>query len=195
MFSSKKCKNCDRKISDGWDFCPFCGERVDMDRVFDDVEKELKEIDKMFGSGFFNFPKIAMKPIGGISITISSGFGKEPRIEVRTPSGYKNLEPEIKNKLGVASSEVGQRTVRIPRVTEEPETKVQSSQDKKTISIKLPGVRSENEIDIRKLEQSVEVKAFADKKAYFTLVPVPSDFSITDRKFRDGVLIIDMEKR
>lgn len=201
MFSSKKCKSCGKKIKDEWEFCPHCGEEISeegdfpKEDIFSDIEDEFRRIDKMFGSDFFNFPKIDMKPSGGISIIISSGLGKEPRVEVRTPSGYKSLEPEIKKKLGVASSVAGQKTIRVPKVTEEPETSVQSSENKKTISIKLPDVKSEDDIDIRKLEQSIEVKAFANKKAYFTLVPIPSNFSITNKKFKNNILTIEAGKR
>ncbi|MEM7824976.1 MAG: zinc-ribbon domain-containing protein, partial [Candidatus Aenigmatarchaeota archaeon] len=116
MFSKKKCINCNEEIKKGWEFCPHCGEKIELEKperremitpfedIFGDIEKEFERIDKMFGFDSFKFPSIKMKPGmrgGGISITVQSGTGIEPKIEVKTSGEYKKLEPEIKRKLGV----------------------------------------------------------------------------------------------
>ncbi len=201
MFENKKCKSCGEKIKDGWDFCPFCGEET-CDKecfgegIFDDVEDEFKRIDKMFASDF-QIPKIDMRmpKNNGISIIISSGTGSEPKIQVRTSGGYKQLEPQIKKNLGIKSIEEVERPVkRISKVTEEPEAETKCVGNKQIIQIKLPEIKNFKDIEIKKLEQSIEIKAFAKDKTYFKLIPIPSNCEIVDKEFKNDTLKIELEK-
>jgi HSP20 family molecular chaperone IbpA len=200
MFESKKCKNCGEKMKDEWGFCPFCGEETPtsginpFESVFEDVEDEFKRIDKMFGSDFFKIPNLDMKmPRGsnGVSIIITSGDGK-PKIQVRTSKGLKNLEPEIKRNLGVKPIEE-KPSRRISKITE-PETDIKTSGNKQIIQIKLPEVKSFNDIEVKKLEQSLEIKAFAKDKTYFKLIPIPSNSEIANKEFKGNVLKIEIER-
>jgi HSP20 family molecular chaperone IbpA len=204
MFERKKCKECGEKVSDKWDFCPYCGaplreKEFEPFDIFDDIDKEFRRIDKMFG---IEFPKFRIKPGirgGGISITIQSGTGMEPKVEVKTSGEYKKLEPEIKRRLGVkpgveeVSEEEVEKKVRIPKVTEEPEAEIKNLGNKQIISIKLPDV-NEKDIEAKKLEQSMEIKAFAGDKAYFKLIPLPANASIVKKEFKNGVLKIEVER-
>lgn len=217
MFERKVCPNCGERIKEDWEFCPHCGEEVERKRfrekerissfesIFDDIDKEFERIDKMFGFDFFKFPSFKIKPgvkSGGVSITIQSGTGMEPKIEVKTSGEYKKLEPELKRRLGIKpaieeveeeKAEKKRHEVKIPKVTEEPETEVQTVGNKQIISIKLPDVKNEDDIEIKKLEQSIEVKAFTDDKVYFQLIPISRNATI-NKKFKDGVLKIEVEK-
>ncbi len=51
--------------------------------------------------------------------------------------------------------------------------------------MKLPGVRSWEDIQLTELESSIEVKAYANNKAYFKILKKPENFRITGRKFAD----------
>lgn len=216
MFNSKKCNHCGKDLKRDWIACPYCGkkveEKVDVYRrpfsVFfdiDDIDKEFERIDKMFGSEFFKFPRIDIKnpfKSGGISITIRSGTGIEPKVDVKTSGEYKKLEPELKRKFGIrgGATEVEEeriekkKPIRIPKVTEEPETKIETFRNTQKIQIKLPDVKNEDDIEIKKLEQSIEVKAFADDKAYFKLIPIPPNVVITKKEFKHGILKIEAER-
>lgn len=217
MFEEKICPNCGERIKEGWEFCPHCGEEIEIEKpkekeritpfgsIFGDIDKEFERIDKMFGFDSFKLPSFKMKPGmkgGGVSITVQSGTGMKPKVEVKTSGEYKKLEPELKRKLGVKPTieeveeekvEKKKREVKLPKVTEEPETEIQTIGNKQIISIKIPDVKSEDDIEIKKLEQSIEVKALADDKAYFKLIPVSRDATIS-KKFKDGVLKIEIER-
>lgn len=208
MFERKRCSSCGEKVSKSWRFCPRCGEKL-IERkivkpfsVFEDIDKEFERIDKMFSSEFLKFPRFRIKtPMrgGGISITIHSATGRKPKIEVKTSGKYKKIEPEIKRKLGIKApieeveESVERKPIRIPKVTEEPETKIEKIGAKEIISIKLPEVKKEEDIEVKKLEQSIEVKAFADDKAYFKLIPIPSNVTI-GKEFKDGILKIEIKR-
>lgn len=194
MFGKAKCRRCGKKLKKLWSFCPHCGKPVEERRsfsIFDEIEKEFERI-KMFG---FKFPKFH-KPIRGreISITIRSGTGIQPEIRIKTSGEHKKLEPEIKKRLGVRESirEIEEPKRKI-KVVEEPETKIEKVGAKEIINIKLPGVKNEGDIEIKRLEQSIEVKAFAGEKAYFKLIPIPLNAKV-DKNFEDGVLKIEVER-
>lgn len=85
------------------------------------------------------------------------------------------------------------KNVRTPRITEEPETKIQKSQNRQTITLNLPDVKNLDDIEIKQLHQSIEIKAFAGDKAYFKLIPIPSDATVNN-EFKDGVLKIEVVK-
>jgi HSP20 family molecular chaperone IbpA len=205
MFEKRKCPACGKKVEEKFSYCPYCGASLESEeefeefrpfRIFEDIDKEFERIDKMFGKSFFKFPKFERG--GGISITIQSGTGMEPKIEVKTSGEYKKLEPEIKRRLGVkpaieeVEEEIEKKPRRIPKVTEEPEAKIEKIGNKQRIEIKLPDVKSEKDIEVKDLEQSIEVKAFAGDKAYFKLLPIVG--TVTKKEFKNGILKIEVEK-
>jgi len=206
MFDSKKCKYCNKDLKKDWNYCPHCGKNVKEKKIgyrrpfdmFTDIEEEFEEIDKILGPEFVKFPKIDMRPMfrgGGISITIRNVNGR-PKIDVRTSGNYKKVEPRLKKKLGVpqgGETEKPRKERKMPKKTEEPEMKVERKGSAETITIKLPDVKSKDDVEIRKLEQSIEVKGFAGDKAYFKLIPIRSNARIADRSFNNGVLRIEIE--
>jgi HSP20 family molecular chaperone IbpA len=206
MFKKKKCPSCGEPVKDEWQFCPYCGEelierRIEMPfrSLWEEIDKEFERLDKMFRFPFETDFRI--KPRGkfsGVSITIRSAGEGEPKVEVKTFGDYKKLEPELKRRLGVKAGveeiEEAEEKVRVPKVTEEPEAEIKSSGNKQIISIKLPDVKEED-IEIKKLEQSMEIKAFAGDKAYFKLIPLPSNATIVRKEFKNGVLKIEVERK
>lgn len=209
MFKNRLCSSCGKKVKDEFDFCPYCGEELESEEIrmttpfggmFENIDKEFERIDKTFGFGQFKLPIFKIKTdsrTGGISIIVQSGTGVRPKIQVKTSGEYKKIEPEIKRKLGVGPEieevEEVEEYRRVPKVTEEPETKTQNIGGKQIISIKLPSIKHESDIEVKRLEQSIEVKAFAGDKAYFKLVPVHKEASI-GKEFKNGVLKLEIEK-
>jgi hypothetical protein len=203
MFEKKKCSNCGEKIKDNWRFCPNCGKEIKVSKhLFDMDEFERKGED--FESDF-KFPDFKIKPMmkaGGISIIIQSGTGMEPRVNVKTSGEYKRMEPGIKREMGIKTGAEGAREERterkrikerITKTTEEPEAETQNAGNRKIIFIRLPDVKSEDDIEIRRLEQSVEIKAYAGDKAYFKLIPIPANALVTD-EFDKGMLKLEILK-
>jgi HSP20 family molecular chaperone IbpA len=214
MFGKKKkCPKCGKTVQEDWDFCPYCGyplkekykeeifeEEFDLenvDKIFNRMEKEFEEFLKF---PTFKIPRIKAPSQGfsGISITIHTGTGMKPKIDVKTYGEYKKLEPEIKKKLGIkvpveeVEEEEYEKEYKPPKVTEEPEAKISTQGKKVLIEIKLPDVEKEEDIQIKKLEQSIEIRAKAKDKLYFKLLPITG--KILSKSFEDHVLRIEIEK-
>lgn len=188
MFWKKKCKNCGEEIKDKWDFCSHCGINLKgnaIGSIFKDVNKEFQNIEKEFRMSA-NFPKAWVKsPIkNGVSIRITSGTGMQPKVEVRGIDGFKNVETAPKDRI------IDEKPVRIPKIVEEPETKVQKLNNRHIITINLPNVKEEDVI-VKQLEQSIEVKAYSGDKGYFKLIPIPSNAGI-NKEFKNGILKIEV---
>ena len=210
MFRKKKCPRCEKEIKEDWEFCPYCGyslkEKYKEERFFEEfedfdriVEKMEREFEEMFKIPTFRIPriKISSPGVSGISITIHSGTGMKPKVEVKTYGEYKKLEPEIKRRLGVKVpieevEEEKEIEYNPPKTTEEPEAKVSREGNKTIIEIKLPDVEKEEDINVKKLEQSIEIRARAKDKLYFKLLPITGE--IVGKSFKDGVLKIEIER-
>ena len=193
MFRKKKkltCPYCGREVQPEWNYCPYCGHPLKQVSPFgkfeEAIEKEFERFDKLFG---FKLPRIKFGPSGGISITITSGTDIQPKVKVKTYGDYRKHEP--KQKLGVGVKEVP--IVNPPKVTEEPKSRVKHLGLKDVIEINLPDVKSAKDIQIRELEQSIEVKARAGDKLYFKLLPVLPG-RILHKKFSKGKLVIEIER-
>lgn len=202
----KRCPSCDATLSPDWSFCPSCGEPlseckretvfpgfIGFGDIFKQMDRQMAEMDKLFAQPM-KVPRLVMRPGGsGISISITSGTGQKPNISVRTFGGAKKLEPQIKQQLGFGGTVqevVGKpKAATRPRVTEEPEMKVRREGSNVIYEIDLPGVTEKN-IEIRRLPNSIEIRAVAGSKLYFKLFEAPPDLSIMDRRFEDGTLTL-----
>jgi len=196
LLKKKKCAECLSTIEDDWDFCPRCGEEIEdfadsgLESFFGNMEKRLFDMEKLF-----TIPEIKIgkgHESGGVSISIVSGAGIEPKVSIQTSGKFKDLEPEIRKQLGVERRESKQKQNRPKAVkfekTEEPKMEVKESKNELTYRIKLPGIASLRSVDVKKFPNSVEIRAVAGNKLYFKLFEVPENFEIVEKSFKDGIL-------
>ncbi len=187
MFWDKKCKRCDSKADRQWAFCPHCSaplKEVKTQDVLQEMDKEFRNMGKMME---IKVPKFMLKPplkAKGVSITITSDNVSPPKINVQTYGEQKHHHHEHMRE---------EKPVRVPETTEEPETKIQKIRNKQIITLNLPDVKSLEDIEFKQLSQSIEIKAFAGDKAYFKLIPIPSN-AMVNNEFKDGVLKIEVVK-
>ena len=189
MFNSKKCKKCEGKIKDNYDFCPYCG--LDLRNP----EKDTRDFG-ILGKG---------NNINGFPLVGGGGFGVSDRIIERilrnfansVPELMKNLDKQVENmdtevqsfpngiqiRFGNAnlnkkkrqpkkaiSQEQINRMSKLPRV--EGKSEVRRFSDKVVYDIKAPGIESVEDVFVSKLESGYEVKAIGKKKVYVNSLPV-----------------------
>jgi len=168
--------------------------------VFSKFKEEFANMGKFFERDFeaFDLGREQRPKSRGFSIRIVSGTGREPKVSIQTfgDMNKDEVRKQVSNHLGVepqppagqaASQHAAkqQPKARIIEETEEPQTEIRQSGSSITVSMKLPGVRSWEDIQLTELESSIEVKAYANNKAYFKILKKPENFRITGRKFAD----------
>ena len=161
--------------------------------------KQFEELNKELNKSQNKNPKYGFneKPVKkGISISINSSEGKKPRIKVKKFGGgeKKNAKkiPKEEEKLILPKlSEKKQKEItNLPR--EEPKTEIKRLPDKIVCEIKIPGVKSIENISITDLPESVEVKAVGKKKAYFKVFQMA--LKISNFKLEKEKLILEFKE-
>jgi len=221
MFGKKECKRCGVKSGSGFNFCPNCGvpfkENISKGNDFgmlgdSDINENTfglnnfsnpflggfsgKMIGKMFESAVKMMEKEMQKEmkkqnsprtnfqlfINGKKVNIEKSAGnpinrhKRQRKEIN----YQNLPQANLKKFGD-----------FPK--KEPETNVRRFSDKVIYEISMPGLKSEKEMSIIKLENSIEIKALGENIIYRKIIPI--SLPITDYKISNDKLVIELGLR
>lgn len=179
----KFCNYCGNYLSNKWKYCPYCGRKVKKFDLFDELLK----------SG-----------VTGISIRITSRNGEEPDVRVRRIGRKRGRRVPVESikeekekrkkgkgkKIPIESLDDDNRTIHpIPKKVMEPEGIKQQMEDHIVLLVKLPGVKREN-VNVRKLEESVEIKAYRNGEAYFKQFPVPENARIISKHMEGDQLIV-----
>lgn len=211
-----RCGNCDSNMDKKWRYCPACGQEQERD-AFEDIfdfggffrrmNKEFQDFERTSNVAekemeIFNLvPEMKKSRVGGFSISITRQGDGQPKVSVRTFGDFdkKDVEKSLKItaggndvkfdrvKEGIAQPGAQARTRSMPKTTEEPKTQIKRAGDRITVEIELPGV-SEKKIEIKKLTESVEIKAVSKGKAFFKILTFPQGFELSRKEFKDGKL-------
>ncbi len=161
-----KCRACGAELKEDWNYCPYCGASkysTGLEEIFEMFEKSFKSL---FGENISDFP------FGrGFLVEISRKEDEEPRISIKEFGKPENLKKDETLKKNVEVIE--------------PEVKV--LEEGKLVKIFLPDVEREEDINIKKLQNSIEIKACGKGKTYFTIIPNPN---LTYKKFENGMLLL-----
>jgi flagellar biosynthesis/type III secretory pathway M-ring protein FliF/YscJ len=74
---------------------------------------------------------------------------------------------------------------------EEPKTWMEKREGRTIFRVSLPGVKS-GDVHLRRLKESLELKAYARGKVYFTLLRIPSNSRLVSEKLEKGVYVIEV---
>lgn len=155
-----------------------------------EVDKQFRELDKEIVNKQTAEKTRRIPNSNGISISISTASGKQPEIKVETfgkEFNKINKEKEIRIPKTEITEEQARKVSKLPK--KEAETQVRRLSNKVVYEISLPGINNLKDIVINKLENSVEIKAFSEKTAYFKLLPV--NLPITNYSLKDSKLTIE----
>jgi len=211
MFKKRKCKNCNRKINNSYDFCPHCGNSFNENSEDwgmlgkTDTINEFEQFSNSLFGGFGG------KIIGGVLGKTLKMLEQEIQKEMKT----QNLTPRTNFELIINGKRIDPRDIRVsqprqvvkkprkilPNISneslkkisklpkKEPLTNIRRLADRVIYEINMPGVKSINDISIVRLESSTEIKALADKKAYFKVIPI--NLPIIDYNLFEEKLILE----
>ena len=115
--------------------------------------------------------------------------GKKVNIEKNLNN---SLQRTKRQKREMSSENLPQATLKkfgdFPK--KEPETNVRRFSDKVIYEINMPGLKSEKEISIIKLENSIEIKALGNDVIYRKIIPI--SLPITDYKISNDKLVLEL---
>lgn len=185
MFKKKvNCPKCRSKISDSFDFCPYCGLNLI------DPEKSMRDFgilgknemvgypliggggfgisDKMINSMIRSLFKAFDSHINEMNTDVQSSPGK---IKIRFGTSEENKKNSKKENRGRGITEEQiKRMSGLPRV--KGKTDVRRFSDKIVYEIKAPGLDNVEDVFVSKVESGYEVKAIGKKKVYVNSLPV-----------------------
>jgi HSP20 family molecular chaperone IbpA len=186
--------------------------------VFSKMRKEMERTERGMGRLFERdmevfdlspwFRAVPKKGRSCFSIKITQSGREPPRVSVKTLGGVdrEELQRQIREQLGArgklkekqlvhraghAPREEKPRPMPAPKTTEEPHTEVRRLDSKVVVDLSVPGVRSIDDIEVKELESSVEVKAMAGDKAYFKILTKPEQYRLTNKSFDNGLLHLE----
>tara|TARA_Y100000034_G_C6832459_1_gene375885 strand:+ start:400 stop:1047 length:648 start_codon:yes stop_codon:yes gene_type:complete len=211
MFGKKECKNCGEKTNKKHKFCPSCGNLIG--------KKSKKNNSGMLGENDFinEFEGFSNSILGGIGGKMMGKMlenamkvlEKEIQKEMKNKNTQPNMAYELfidgkkinvgygaskktKKKKEILPSELShgnwKKFSELPK--KEPNTDVRRFSDKVIYEIYMPGVKSEKDLSIIKLENNIEIKAVSKNKAYKKLIPMNSP--ITNYNLSKGKLVLEL---
>tara|TARA_B100001971_G_C17947711_1_gene410952 strand:+ start:21 stop:644 length:624 start_codon:yes stop_codon:yes gene_type:complete len=184
----KKCPSCGNKIERKFVYCPYCGvgfrKKKDEDNFGmlgrdDVIEKEAINNEIKMPLGLNKIMNTLMKQLQkemgnmgdvqggmpkGFKIQISSG---KPQIQ-QLPVEKKQEMPKI-NMHKISQEELARRE-KLKRT--DAKSRVRRLSDRIIYEINVPGVMSENNVVITKLEEGIEIRAYSKDKCYVKVIPL-----------------------
>lgn len=213
MFKKKTCKKCNKKISDKYGFCPYCGSPIngkskDEDWGMlgkDDILNEFDEFPNQLFGGISG--KMLNKMLGGALRMLEKEMKEQntyPRTNVELYINGKRIDPRnirvtrrpLMQKKSVQkeksienfSNKSLERFSKLPR--KEPATNIRRLSNKVFYEITLPGVKTIKDISIVQLENSIEIKAVSKDKSYFKSIPI--NLPITNYALSKEKLVLEL---
>jgi len=215
----KKCKKCGEKTPKKNNFCANCGFDLSRNynardygmigkddngsiekaptgfnsiigRIVREMNKQIQELNKEINPQ--NKPVQPEIRNSGINISITTSEDGEGRIKIQKFGDFDEVEEDDEDVFVNAeiTDAKAREIAKLPK--EEAKTNIRRLSDRILYEIHLPGVKTLEDIMINRLENSIEVKAFTDKKSYFKILPVT--YAITRYKLlKSGKLILEME--
>lgn len=212
MFGKRECQRCDFKSSGKFNFCPNCGVPFNIGKSKEDYGM-LGEND--ISNNFLDMrnpflPGMSGKMMGKMFESAVRMLEKEMQREMKKQNprtnfqlfvnGKKvNIEKNLNNQIKAKRQKREVNMEKLPQANlkkfgdfpkKEPETNVRRFSDKVIYEINMPGLKSEKEISIIKLENSIEIKALGNDVIYKKIIPI--SLPITDYKISNDKLVLEL---
>ncbi len=198
----KKCQSCAKKIERKFNFCPWCGhsfkkqlveEDFGMIGENDEIEQQIQnELKLPFGMNtiFNGLMKQLEKELGNMNNVSPNGMPKGFKIQISTGKPKVGNNPPKPKQNQVRTIEVEEasefekeRRLTLERV--EATSTVRRLPEGIFYEIDAPGVKSIKDVVITKLENSMEIKVYAEEKCYIKTIPLKLEiveFSVKPNK-------------
>ncbi len=212
----EKCINCNMKVSGKYSFCPNCGnpaKRLNGKNSGMLGENDFEERNNFMEESFIE--KLGGKMINKVFENAVRMIEKEMSKEMKRQSspqsqpksnfqlfvnGKKvnmgNLQPKKEERVEKEApielpNEPLKDFSKFPR--KEPQTNVKRLSDKVLYEVSMPGIKTEKDVSIVNLENSIEIKGIGKEVSYQKILPV--SLPITGYNLSRGKLVLELGLR
>ncbi len=220
MFSRRTCQRCGEEVSKKYRFCPKCGIPLVKKEQEEDwgmlgKDDSIEEFDSFsnslfgkMGGGMMN--KMLNNALRMLEKEMQQGMRTQnqntnniPRTRFRLMINGKEIDLNSGNAIKSPKEEPKEKKIKFNEFTDEqikrfsklkkaePKTHLKRIGDKIIYEIELPEVGSLNNISILKLENGLEIKAIAEKKAYLKRIPLT--LPITGYNLSDNLFVLELK--
>lgn len=151
-----KCVYCNNQIDRKWNFCPKCGRRV---------EKRVGLFD-IFSKIFSN----EYEPTRAHEITINLSSNPDDQIV-----SVKPINEPYQKRMKILKKKFSGDVI-------EPTSEIKNMGNKIIAKLNLPGIDSVHDIQINRIYNSSEIRAFGKDKNYFKILNIPSEYRLVKKK-------------
>jgi len=198
MFKKKKCKKCQGKLNENFDFCPYCGIRINGNQQEWGLLGKNDFVDTpqpLLGGGLLN--KMLGNAMKMLENEMQKGINPNAKFQMYINGKKVNFTPKKKQDQKIQKI----KQPELKKFTEkqqekfsklkkqEPETKIIRLGDRIVFEINMPGA-SLKDLSIKHLQNSIEIKALADKKAYYKIIQLGNP--IINYYFEEDKFIIEL---
>ena len=163
---------------------------------FVDLKPEFIKKNPMFRSGGFRVkitrsgdgpPSIDIKAFGDVDEKLAEKMNEAIKAKTAVENAA-HPRPTFEEKL----EEMPEEEPPLRNVTgySEPTASTSWAGDHLVVDLDLPGVKGLDDISIKKLEESIEVRAFAGDRGYFKILSIPKEAKLIDKSFQANRLTI-----
>lgn len=169
------CNNCEQTIETRWSYCPSCGtktkpkivEGMTLEDVFLNITNDLKTI-------FLNSKSLEQK---NRQSTTKNTNNTQNNQTLKTRIKTKNIQRKT--------------TKKIPQTILEPKTTIlEKRAGKFKIKIHLPTITSLKTIELESFDESLEIRAHAKNKMYFTIIKIPTNQQLKTKTLKQENLTL-----
>lgn len=211
----KKCNNCNEKITGKFNFCPSCGGSTKNsgnndfgmlgNNDFEETQNFIGEtfIEKIGGKMMGKMFESAIKMIEN-EMSKEMNRQRQPNPQGQPKNNFQlfingkkinvgNMQPKKEKKV------VEENLIELPNEPlrgyskfpkKEPKTNVRRFSDKVVYEVSMPGIKTEKDISIVNLENSIEIKGVGKEVAYQKILPV--SLPITGYNLSRGKLVLEL---
>ena len=133
-------------------------------------------------------PTIDIKAFGDVDEKLAEKMKESLRAQSQNEATPKPEETKQETQERGSVAESSEAPLRNVSEYEEPRCTTKWTGDHLLVDLDLPGVAKGDDVEIKKLGESIEVRAFAGDKGYFKILGVPAEAQVVSRRFRKGRL-------
>jgi hypothetical protein len=173
------CNTCNGKVDKKWNYCPKCGNKLTENFTLNDlINRQMEQFRKILDITGYD---ISIQPQSDntfvINISNSADGDDYEDLEYESPKAYRQTE-KIKH-------------MEMPKNVTEPDVILKRKQGKLLLEIRLDGITNGEDVQITRMDNSMELRARNRDVGYFKILKIPGKYKLLDRRLENETLYLE----